>query len=190
MTIAPLDPLPLLDIVARVGAAFVLGGLLGLERERKNRPAGLRTMILVSVGCAGFIIMGHEAIRVATQQEGAAATSADISRVLQGLLGGVGFLGAGAVLHGKKAVHGLTTASAIWIAACVGAAAGLGLYILAAVLSGFALFTLIGLEYVENKYFPDHAKIEDAKIEDAKRDQRVIHIVLDRDGKPVNSNND
>lgn len=148
----PLNPL---DIAARLTAALVLGGLLGLERERKNRPAGFRTMILISLGSAGFMIAGQEAVRVAAEAQGGPLTAADISRVIQGLIGGIGFLGAGAVLHNKKAVRGLTTAAAVWVTACVGASAGLGQYTLAAVLSAFALFTLIVLEWVENHYFPE-----------------------------------
>lgn len=151
-----MDYLPPLDIVARLGTALILGGALGLERERKNRPAGFRTMILISLGTAGFMIAGHEVIKAAAVENGSSLAGADISRVLQGLIGGVGFLGAGAVLQNKKAVRGLTTAAAVWVTACVGAAAGFGLYSLAIVLSVMALFTLIVLEWVEEKYFPDH----------------------------------
>lgn len=150
-----MDYLPPLDVVARLGTALILGGALGLERERKNRPAGFRTMILISLGTAGFMIAGHEVIKAAAAENGSALAGADISRVLQGLIGGVGFLGAGAVLQNKKAVRGLTTAAAVWVTACVGAAAGFGLYALAITLSVMALFTLIVLEWVEDKYFPD-----------------------------------
>lgn len=151
-----MDYLPPVDIIARLGTALILGGALGLERERKNRPAGFRTMILISLGTAGFMIAGHEVIKAAASENGAVLASADISRILQGLIGGVGFLGAGAVLQNKKAVRGLTTAAAVWVTACVGAAAGFGLYTLAIILSLMALFTLIVLEWFEDKYFPDH----------------------------------
>ena len=177
-----MEALEVTSIAARLGAALILGGLLGLERERKNRPAGFRTMILISLGSAGFMIAGQEAIRVMSEAtgNGSGLGGADISRVIQGLIGGIGFLGAGAVLHNKKAVRGLTTAAAVWVTSCVGASAGLGQYVLAAVLSGFALFTLVVLEWVENHYFPEND-------EDAKKngESDVIRIVLDREGKPV-----
>ncbi len=150
-----MDYLQPVDIVARLGTALILGGALGLERERKNRPAGFRTMILISLGTAGFMIAGSEVIKAAAVENGTSLAGADISRVLQGLIGGVGFLGAGAVLQNKKAVRGLTTAAAVWVTACVGAAAGFGLYSLAVILSVMALFTLVVLEWVEDKYFPD-----------------------------------
>jgi putative Mg2+ transporter-C (MgtC) family protein len=168
-----MDPLSVVDISLRLGAALGLGALLGLERERKNRPAGFRTMILISLGSGGFVLAGQMAILDAAHSgvAGNAMNGADISRVLQGLMGGVGFLGAGAVIQNKKAVRGLTTAAAVWVTACVGAACGMGLFKLGAVLAAFALFTLIVLEIVENKYFPEpeDAKKEDVKMEDKER---------------------
>lgn len=159
------EPLPYLDIFARLGVAFLLGALMGLERERKNRPAGFRTMILICLGSAGFMIAAQEAIIMANMQTWNTATAAnpapvstfaaDVSRVLQGLIGGIGFLGAGAVIQNKKSVRGLTSAAAIWVAACIGASSGLGLFRLAAILAAFTLFTLVVLELVENKFFPD-----------------------------------
>jgi putative Mg2+ transporter-C (MgtC) family protein len=158
-----MEPLSPLEIALRIGAALVLGGVMGLERERKHRPAGLRTMILISIGSAGFVIAGHEAIAaivVASKSAEGATTyatmgAAEISRILQGLIGGIGFLGAGAVIQNKMSVRGLTTAAAVWVVAVVGAACGLGVYLLAALLSVGALFTLVILEIVENRYFPE-----------------------------------
>jgi putative Mg2+ transporter-C (MgtC) family protein len=167
-------PLTPLDIAMRLGAALILGGLLGLERERKNRPAGFRTMILISLGSAGFMLAGQEAIRAsAASNPTGALASADISRVIQGLIGGIGFLGAGAVLHNKKVVRGLTTAAAVWVTACVGSACGLGQITLAALLSGFALFTLIVLEVVEHRYFPDPEESIDTPPNGLKRTART-----------------
>lgn len=170
-----MDPISTAEIAIRLGAALGLGALLGLERERKNRPAGFRTMILISLGSAGFMLAGQEAIacylNASQPNSGSIVSGADISRILQGLMGGVGFLGAGAVIQNKKAVRGLTTAAAVWVTACVGAACGIGQIRLAAILAAFALFTLIILEIVENKYFPepnDHKKgDENEKIIDA-----------------------
>lgn len=150
------------ELLLRFGAALVLGGVVGIERERKQRPAGFRTMILISLGSALFMIVAHQVIALAVQKQGFAQTpgqpalgAAEMSRVLQGLMGGIGFLGAGAVIQSKRAVRGLTTAAAVWVTAGIGAACGLGLYVVAAIASGFAMFTLVVLELVENRYFPE-----------------------------------
>lgn len=148
----------------RVGAAVLVGALVGLERERKHRPAGFRTMILISLGSCGFLLIGYEAMAQLALAANGKATyvpgmpapgQAEISRILQGLIGGIGFLGAGAVIQNKKAVRGVTTAAAVWVVAALGAACGLGQYVIAIILGLASLFTLIVLEYVENKYFPD-----------------------------------
>jgi putative Mg2+ transporter-C (MgtC) family protein len=184
-----MESLSLIDFAGRLGGALLLGSLIGLERERKHRPAGFRTMILISLGSAGFMLLGHEAIRAASEAARADAAanpgvplapigSADVSRIIQGLIGGIGFLGAGAVIQNKKAVRGLTTAAAVWCTSAVGASCGLGFFRLAAMLAAACLFTLIVLELVEDKYFPDG---------DEERDRAgdEIRIVLDRDGRPM-----
>lgn len=175
-----MDQITLAETCLRLGTALGLGALMGLERERKNRPAGFRTMILISLGSAGFMLAGLEAIR---QGATGPLTSADISRVLQGLIGGIGFLGAGAVIQNKKAVRGLTTAAAVWVTACIGAMCGLGLYVLAGVLATGALFTLVILELFEDKYFPDQREDDRKQAEQGE----VIRIVVDQNGRPVTS---
>src|SRR5205823_2857575 len=105
-----------------LGAALLLGGLLGLERALRGRWAGLRTHMLVSVGSALFALAGI-----------AAATPDAVTRVVQGIATGVGFIGAGTIvkLSDRVEVRGLTTASSVWVAAAVGTVAGLKLYGLA-----------------------------------------------------------
>jgi putative Mg2+ transporter-C (MgtC) family protein len=152
------------DMAVRILAALVLGGLVGIERERKQRPAGFRTMVLISIGSAGFVIAGIESVAVMIKELAASQSSvgpalvsgpAEVSRVLQGLVGGIGFLGAGAVIQNKRAVRGITTAAAVWVTAGIGAACGLGLLRLAMMLSVATLFTLIVLGWVEDRYFPE-----------------------------------
>lgn len=143
------------EAAMRLGAALVLGALVGLERERKHRPAGFRTLILVSMGSALFMLVGTEMVAGIPGTVGGPDGRAEMSRVLQGLLGGIGFLGAGAVIQSKKAVRGMTTAAAVWVTAGIGAACGVGLYTLAALAVLGALFTLVVLEFFENRYFPD-----------------------------------
>ncbi|CAG1009988.1 Protein SrpB [Phycisphaerales bacterium] len=145
-----MQPLTTLDIALRLGAALVVGALVGIERERKQRPAGFRTMILISLGSCGFMLAG-----VQTIADLPSTGQAEVSRILQGLMSGIGFLGAGAVIQNKKAVRGLTTAAAVWVTAAAGAMCGFAEFILAGMLAVFTLFTLIILERVENKYFPE-----------------------------------
>jgi len=110
-------------IVSRLATAIVLAGLLGLERERKGRAAGLKTHILVSVGSALFVL--------APLQMG--ISGADVTRVMQGIVSGIGFLGAGAILKldNEERIQGLTTAAGIWMTAAIGMAAGMGMEMLA-----------------------------------------------------------
>jgi putative Mg2+ transporter-C (MgtC) family protein len=104
--------------VSRLGLAAAFGALLGYQRERVHSTAGLRTHILVCLGSAFFVLASVEA----------GQTSADVSRIIQGIVTGVGFLGAGTILKvsDRLEVHGLTTAASIWLTAAIGAGAGLG----------------------------------------------------------------
>ncbi len=157
-----MDTLAAQDIAIRVGGALLCGALVGLERERKHRPAGFRTMILISLGSCGFVLLGIEMVQhysdamVKQLAPGAPVPGqAEMSRVIQGLMGGIGFLGAGAVIQNKKAVRGLTTAAAVWVVSALGAACGFGFYVLALILGASTLFTLVVLDMVEDRYFPD-----------------------------------
>lgn len=126
-------------IVLRLLVALALGGLLGYERESIGAPAGLRTHMLVSLGAALFVLIPLQA---GMQVE-------DLSRVLQGVTAGIGFLGAGAILkqRDKNDIRGLTTAASVWLTAAVGIAAGMGREA-TAVLS--ALFALVILAIVRS----------------------------------------
>lgn len=102
----------------RLLIAGILGGVVGWERERAGKEAGLRTHMLVALGAALFVLVPQQA----------GASLADLSRVVQGLVSGVGFLGAGTILKysNEGRIKGLTTAATIWLTAAVGVAAGLG----------------------------------------------------------------
>jgi len=125
----------------RLVVAVLLGALLGYDRERQDSAAGLRTHMLVALGAALMVI--------GAQQSG--MDSADMSRVLQGIVAGIGFLGAGAIikLNEKEQIKGLTTAATIWSTAAIGVAAGLGLAITAAAATLLALAILALLPRVE-----------------------------------------
>lgn len=124
-------------LIVRLAVAAILGGLLGIEREHKGKAAGVRTHMMVAMGSALFLIVSQQAGIVA----------ADMSRVVQGLVAGIGFLGAGTILkgHDEEKVKGLTTASGIWMTAAIGMAAGLGLEVIAVIstLLALAIFSLM-----------------------------------------------
>lgn len=120
------------QMAVRLSMAAFLGGIIGYEREAKRKSAGLRTHILVALGAAMFVVIPLQA----------GVYIDDMSRVLQGLVAGIGFLGAGAIIHGDKNNRGLTTAASIWLTAAIGASAGMGREssaVLGAVLTIFVL---------------------------------------------------
>jgi len=121
-------------LAVRLILAALLGGVLGFERERSGKAAGVRTHMLVALGSALFVLI--------PQQAGMAA--ADLSTVIQGVVSGIGFIGAGAILKqdGQQQVKGLTTAAGLWLTAAVGIAAGIGRETSAVLGTFLALFIL------------------------------------------------
>src|ERR1700712_2840388 len=131
------DAAQLTRVTVRLVIAALLGGLLGFERESKGKAAGVRTHMLVCMGAALFVLV--------SQQSGIG--EADMSRVLQGVIAGVGFLCAGTILKAdsETRVVGLTTAAGIWLTAAVGVAAGMGREATAVLSTLFALLILLAL---------------------------------------------
>jgi len=121
-------------VTLRLLIAAILGGVLGYEREKKGKAAGVRTHILVALGAALFVLIPQQA----------KVTDADLTRVIQGLVAGVGFLGAGAIIRigDQGEVKGLTTAAGIWLTAAIGMAAGMGREATAMLCSALALTVL------------------------------------------------
>ena len=134
-------------IVLRLGVAALLGGLLGWEREHAGKAAGVRTHMLVSMGAALFVLVAQQA----------GISAADNSRVLQGVIAGVGFLCAGTILKGdaENQVKGLTTAAGIWLTAAIGVSAGLGREVTAVLSTLLALLVLWAIPFVHDKVEPD-----------------------------------
>ena len=118
----------------RILVAGILGGILGLERELMNKSAGVRTHMLVAIGAALFVLVPHQS----------GAKFDDLSRVIQGVVSGIGFLGAGAIISGSALgqPRGLTTAASIWLAAAIGVASGIGREALATIVTIIALVVL------------------------------------------------
>ena len=130
------------SIVFRIILAIVLGGILGMERGRKNRPAGFRTYILVCLG-ATLVMMTNQYVNVVYN-------TGDPVRLGAQVINGIGFLGAGTIiLTGRNQIKGLTTAACLWAAACIGLAVGIGFYE-GAIFGGVAIvFTMSGLQKVD-----------------------------------------
>ncbi|MCL6554474.1 MAG: MgtC/SapB family protein, partial [Firmicutes bacterium] len=111
--------MPWWETLVRLVLAFVLGGVVGFERESVDKPAGFRTHILVCVGAALFALVSRE---------GFFGSGADPARVASNIVVGIGFLGAGTIFRTGASVQGLTTAASLWTVAAVGTAAGIGYY--------------------------------------------------------------
>lgn len=138
------------DMVLRLAAAIVFAGALGWERQRSHKIVGARTLILTAVGAAGFVLLG---LRV-TAAAHAAGIESDPTRVLSYIVVGVGFLGGGMIVQHHNHVRGMTTAAAFWATAAIGAAAGLGEFVLAALLAAICFLVL---DAPQNGVDPGHS---------------------------------
>ena len=130
------------DVIAML-VSTVLGTLVGFERQMGRKPAGLRTHALVCLGSTVFVLLTVHAVREF------GGSSLDPTRIIHGVVTGVGFLGAGSILRQEGYVHGLTTAASIWMVAAIGTACGVHAYPLAAVGTVLALIVLEGFRWVE-----------------------------------------
>jgi putative Mg2+ transporter-C (MgtC) family protein len=134
------------EILFRLGAATLIGCALGLNREIRRKPAGMRTHALVALGTALVTLTG-----ISLAAHDGEFDSNSVSRVIQGIVAGIGFLGGGTILKSDSGeqISGLTTAASLWVVACLGIACGVGLWRMALVALGLALLVLIAGEAVE-----------------------------------------
>lgn len=132
------------DILLRLGLAIVAGGVIGYERETRRHPAGLRTHILVCVGASIVAIIECLLVEQVCQAnaDGAYGVTLTLGRLSAQVVSGIGFLGAGTIITTKRNIAGLTTAASLWAVACLGIAAGMGLYGLCAIGAGCTLVVL------------------------------------------------
>jgi len=137
----------LFSTTVRLILAFILGGVIGLEREKKGVSAGLRTHILVTVGSA-LIMLTSLYIYGMFKEEGC---SIDPGRIAAGVVTGVGFLGAGTIIRSKEGIRGLTTAASIWISAAIGLAVGCGYFSAAIIVTGASYLALSILKRLEKE---------------------------------------
>jgi putative Mg2+ transporter-C (MgtC) family protein len=151
-----LRQLNFISMVLRILLAVLVGGLLGLERERRSSPAGFRTYMLVAIGSSMTVMLSqYLVIMLATQWHDAAAAvgaTHDVSRFGAQVINGVGFLGAGSIiLTGRQRVKGLTTAAGLWASACLGLAIGAGYYECVLVSVALILVCMYIFPALENK---------------------------------------
>ena len=128
--------------LARLVVAAILGGVIGLERQLRRKPAGLRTNLFICFGAAMFTVLSRQL----------AGTEADSARIAAQIIPGIGFIGAGSILHSRGSVSGLTTAATLFVVASVGMAAGGGLYLTATFATIMILLALALLGRVERAF--------------------------------------
>jgi putative Mg2+ transporter-C (MgtC) family protein len=140
----------LLELILKLVLAVALGGLIGLERETSQKPAGFRTNILV---CTGSAMLMSLAVAVVNSASGSPDT---LIRMAAGVVTGIGFLGAGTIIHARGMVIGLTTATTIWVVAGLGLVIGAGYYVPAVILTALIMATLITFRKIEEIYLKRH----------------------------------
>jgi putative Mg2+ transporter-C (MgtC) family protein len=142
------------EIATRLALAIVLGGLLGFEREYRHKAAGLRTHMMVALGATTFTLVTLELFHRTAVDGAVGGASVDPTRVIQGIIGGIGFLGAGSIIQGRGSVAGLTTAGSLWFVGSIGVAVGGGHYVVAGLAAAAGLLVLAGIGLLK-RFFPD-----------------------------------
>jgi putative Mg2+ transporter-C (MgtC) family protein len=138
-----------LEIVERLAAALAAGGAIGLDREWLRKPAGLKTHMIYALASAMMSIMAMEVYF--NELDRGPGGNPDATRILQGIITGMSFLGAGAIIRGQHTVHGLTTGAGVWLAGGLGIVFGLGQYRLGVLAAVFGLIVLVFIRMIEPK---------------------------------------
>jgi putative Mg2+ transporter-C (MgtC) family protein len=176
---------PLLkDFLPKALLAIACGGLIGVEREIKNKPAGFRTNILICLGSMLFMWLSTRvALSLAPDRTG------DPGRIAAQVVTGIGFLGAGTIMQSRGRVVGLTSAAMIWVVSAVGMSIGAGFGAIGAVTTGLVLVVLVGLGLLERRVF-DKCVYSDCQVafdDDRGRTRQEIERVLQAVGRPLES---
>lgn len=138
--------LTLWEIIKRIICAFALGAVIGLEREKKGRSAGLRTHILVCTGSCLIMLVSLYMYELFKDR-----ATLDPARIAAGVVTGIGFLGAGTIIRSQEGIRGLTTAASIWISSAIGLAVGCGFYEVALFSTFLVFLTLAFLKKIEKR---------------------------------------
>lgn len=150
------QPLAPIDILARILAAMLAGFLIGLDRESHGRPAGMRTTMLVCIASALATIIADSFYVQVNTSLGGQSWRPDPNRIAQGVLAGMGFLGAGAILRQGAVIRGLTTAAGLWFVTIIGLAFGFGYFLVGGLGTLTALIILFVLPVLENRLHVEH----------------------------------
>jgi putative Mg2+ transporter-C (MgtC) family protein len=137
-------------IIIRLLVACVCGALIGVEREKHGRAAGLRTHMLVALGAASVMVMSLMILDLHIEEAAREIVRIDPGRIAAQVVTGIGFIGAGAIIQAPRLISGLTTAACLWVAASIGLAAGMGFFMLAGTVTGLSLASLYLLKRVEH----------------------------------------
>lgn len=136
-----------IEIILRVALAAIIGGIIGIEREYKNRPAGMRTHVLVALGAMSMALM-EALISSHMFHGGQPGLTFSLGRISAQVVSGIGFLGAGTIFMSKRKIGGLTTAASLWCTACLGILIGFGFYLVAVIIFVMILLTLTLLQKI------------------------------------------
>lgn len=150
MQLPHIDPFHV-EVTTRLGLALAAGGLIGIERSYHGRPAGFRTHALVALSTALLMVVPVFAGRWFPAVSQGQIVTVDPTRMAQGIMTGIGFLGAGAIMRDGLSIRGLTTAASIWITAAIGVLIGTGFYFPAALATVFTLGTLSLFRWIESR---------------------------------------
>ncbi len=146
--------LTFLDMILRISTAAICGGLIGIERGRKHRPAGFRTYMIVCMGAAlTMVLSAYLSVMLSSvwSVEATGAVNTDVSRFGAQVINGIGFLGAGTIIvTGRQQIKGMTTAAGLWASACMGLAIGAGFYSAALIACTLIIITIVVFSKVEH----------------------------------------
>jgi len=158
----PLDTLGLQELALRLAIATIVGGILGLNRELRGKPAGFRTYAIITLGAAAITLASLQ-----PSEHGAAPEPSLLGRVVQGILTGIGFLGAGVILRDEAGnVRGLTTAAMVFVTAILGILCGLGHWLVVAITTSLVLLVLLcgrAIERMAERLFGEAKEHDPAK---------------------------
>ena len=138
------QPLSVGALLARIAVAVVIGAVIGIDREIKNRPAGMRTHVLVCVGAALVSLIEQQTVACVLALGEQSVVNVSMGRITTSVISGVGFLGAGTIFMTERKISGLTTAASLWCTACIGLAVGSG-FILMGVMAGAIVLVILRL---------------------------------------------
>ncbi|MHA3980166.1 MgtC/SapB family protein [Halovulum sp. GXIMD14794] len=148
----PYSGLPLEVVVLRMFAAMILGGVIGFEREARDRPAGLRTHISISLAACLFTLIAFEMLAMPEPVDGDGRLRIDPLRLIEAVTSGVAFLAAGSIITSGGKVKGLTTGASMWLAGAIGLACGSGNLVLGAIAAVLVLIVLAALRWMKHQF--------------------------------------